>query len=176
MQNPISQDWLWVSIPLRSCSDTGNEKVADVFFHISLENFPCCIHILPRWPASTMHICIQVYIHLKITPEEGKKLPLEGNMIFYNLKKKKYSMQTFDKMRYLVHEVFFHIQDYVRAWYVFKVVWKQRCLAPARKDKTRPLLLLLSVTVKTFKIQNQGQHCAPLSYERVTTVGWFFAF
>lgn len=31
------------------------------------------------------------------------------------------------------------------------------CLALARKDKTRTLLLLLSVTVKTFTIQNQGQ-------------------
>lgn len=31
------------------------------------------------------------------------------------------------------------------------------CLALARKDKTSTLLLLLSVTVKTFTIQNQGQ-------------------
>lgn len=107
----------------------------------------------------------------------GKEIPhLKWTWLLRSLKKKKkkYSKRTFDKMRHLVHEVLFHIQDYVRVWYVFKVVWKRRCLALAWKDKTRPLLLLLSVTVKTFSIQNQGQHCAPLSYEKVTTAVFGF--
>lgn len=69
-------------------------------------------------------------------------------------------------MRHLVHEVFFYIQDYVRVWYDFKVVWKQCCLAVSQKDKTRPLLWMLHVTVKTFSIQNQGQQCVPLNSEK----------
>ena len=83
-----------------------------------------------------MHICIQVDIHLKITPEEVKKLPLEGNMIFYNLKKK-YSMRAFDKMRYLVHEVFFHIQDDVKGLICFQSGLKAAlsCSSAERQDR-----------------------------------------
>lgn len=40
---------------------------------------------------------------------------------------------------------------------MFSKWFEDSCLALARKDKTRPLLLLLGVTVKTFTIQNQGQ-------------------
>lgn len=60
-------------------------------------------------------------------------------MICYNLKKNKKNTagQTFDKMRYLVHEVFFHIQDYVRVWYVFKGASKAElsCSSTKRQDK-----------------------------------------
>lgn len=69
MQDPISRDkrgelnlltfWLWVSVRLRSSSNTGKKTI---FSQISLENFACFIHVHPRWPAASLLICIQVCI------------------------------------------------------------------------------------------------------------------
>lgn len=162
-----------------SCYDpaaTLEMKKRLMFLSISLENLPCCIPHSPTPPPLTGLIHAHLHsnsLHQKISKETTTSVRRDLLRRF-----KKHSWWIFNKTGYLVQVgvFFFNIPNYVRVWYVFKEVSRQLCLAPAQKNKTRSLLLLLSVTVRTFSIQNQGQHCALWSHERATTVDCFLFF
>lgn len=94
---------------------------------------------------------------LQISPE-GRKKPLSNTRCTWS-EHHFLTDEPFDRRR----RVFF-LCDYVKAWYVFKVLWTLHCLAPVPEDETKALLLLLSVTGQTCSraLKTQGQRWAPL--------------